>query len=320
MTELDRRHDDERLTEIEAKLDKLAADVEELVAAWKAANVIVGFIKWAGGIATALTAVAPSFIGTRGSLTNHAGLTLKKKATNSSGIICVTQPDTAIQKIKEIMNSSTGQLFILTPDRTVAESMAKKIEPETHVIHSGLSSKQQKNIYRGILDGSIKLLVGTRIGLFLPWKSLEHIIVEDPLNEIYKSDMAPRYNAPDVARQVAALHQAAITWLTPALSTVQYHLSESKAIIVDQQKPYWPAITLSTTQEEQEAGDRTLFGRAARDVLLDAYEQRTPLLIYSARRGYATVARCARCRASVLCTTCDIPLRWHRTSEDMLVC
>ncbi len=57
MTDHLRRHDDERLTEIEAKLDKLAVDVEELVAAWKAANVIVGFIKWAGGIATALTAV-----------------------------------------------------------------------------------------------------------------------------------------------------------------------------------------------------------------------------------------------------------------------
>lgn len=57
MTTNDRRHDDERLTEIEAKLDKLASDVEELVAAWKAANVIVGFIKWAGGIATALTAL-----------------------------------------------------------------------------------------------------------------------------------------------------------------------------------------------------------------------------------------------------------------------
>ena len=57
MTTPDRRHDDERLTEIEAKLDKLTVDVEELVQAWKAANVIVGFIKWAGGIATALTAL-----------------------------------------------------------------------------------------------------------------------------------------------------------------------------------------------------------------------------------------------------------------------
>ena len=51
------RSEDHRLTEIEIKLDKLASDVEELVAAWEAANVIVGFIKWAGGIATALTAL-----------------------------------------------------------------------------------------------------------------------------------------------------------------------------------------------------------------------------------------------------------------------
>lgn len=61
MTDHNRRYDDERLTEIEAKLDKLAGDVEELVAAWKAANVIVGFIKWAGGIATAATALIALF-------------------------------------------------------------------------------------------------------------------------------------------------------------------------------------------------------------------------------------------------------------------
>ena len=46
-----------KLQEIEKKLDRLSRDVEELVAAWKAANVIVGFIKWAGGIATGLTAL-----------------------------------------------------------------------------------------------------------------------------------------------------------------------------------------------------------------------------------------------------------------------
>lgn len=53
----DRRVTDERLTQIENKLDKLTSDVEDLVSAWKAANIVVGFIKWAGGVATALTAL-----------------------------------------------------------------------------------------------------------------------------------------------------------------------------------------------------------------------------------------------------------------------
>ena len=57
MTEHDHRVNDERLTQIEQKLDKLATDVEDLVAAWRAANLVVGFIKWAGGISTAVTAI-----------------------------------------------------------------------------------------------------------------------------------------------------------------------------------------------------------------------------------------------------------------------
>lgn len=57
MTDVNRRIDDERLTKIEKKLDKLSSDVEDLVSAWKAANVVVGFIKWVGGAATAVTAI-----------------------------------------------------------------------------------------------------------------------------------------------------------------------------------------------------------------------------------------------------------------------
>lgn len=52
-----RRTDDQRLTEIESKLDKLATDVEDLVAAWKAAAWLVSVVKWLGGLAIAGTAI-----------------------------------------------------------------------------------------------------------------------------------------------------------------------------------------------------------------------------------------------------------------------
>lgn len=56
-TQYDRRTDDQRLTEIETKLDKLALDVEDLVAAWKAAAWLVSVVKWLGGLAIAGTAI-----------------------------------------------------------------------------------------------------------------------------------------------------------------------------------------------------------------------------------------------------------------------
>lgn len=57
LSEHDRRQYDERLTTIENKLDKLATDVEDLVAAWKAASWLVSAVKWVGGIAVAVTAI-----------------------------------------------------------------------------------------------------------------------------------------------------------------------------------------------------------------------------------------------------------------------
>jgi len=56
-TQHDRRTDDQRLTEIETKLDKLALDVEDLVAAWKAAAWLVSVVKWLGAMAIAGTAI-----------------------------------------------------------------------------------------------------------------------------------------------------------------------------------------------------------------------------------------------------------------------
>lgn len=52
-----RRTEDHRLTEIEIKLDKLTSDVEDLVAAWKAAAWLVSVVKWLGGLAIAGTAI-----------------------------------------------------------------------------------------------------------------------------------------------------------------------------------------------------------------------------------------------------------------------
>lgn len=57
ITEHNRRDYDERLVKIEEKLDKLTSEVEDLVSAWKAANIVVSFIKWVGGAATAITAL-----------------------------------------------------------------------------------------------------------------------------------------------------------------------------------------------------------------------------------------------------------------------
>ncbi len=276
--------------------------------------------QYACSLSTAVTTVAPSFIGKRGSLITHEPHQPSPRMPTASGTILVTQPDTARATLQTILKKTKGQILILVPDRLLAESLTESLGTNVKCVHTGLTAKELRTLYQGVLDGTVTAVVGTRSALFLPWTSLAHVVVEDPLHEMYKSDMSPRLNAPDVARHLATLHGAQLTWLTAALSTVQFHLTQSGALKLKHQKPYWPAITLVSAESEEREGHRSLFSRAAQNALVETYEQRGPLLIFSARRGYATVARCGHCRASVACKTCAIPLRWHRTSEDMLVC
>lgn len=49
---------DLKIAELEEKIEKLSKDVEDLVAAWKAASWFVGLIKWISGIAAALLVIA----------------------------------------------------------------------------------------------------------------------------------------------------------------------------------------------------------------------------------------------------------------------
>lgn len=48
---------DQKLEELEAKVEKLSLDIEDLVAAWKAASWFVGLVKWVSGIAAALLVI-----------------------------------------------------------------------------------------------------------------------------------------------------------------------------------------------------------------------------------------------------------------------
>lgn len=57
MTNLSKEEAEAKFQELDSKLDSLTKDVQDLVAAWKAASWLVGAVKWFAGIATAIMAI-----------------------------------------------------------------------------------------------------------------------------------------------------------------------------------------------------------------------------------------------------------------------
>ncbi|MEK9208664.1 MAG: primosomal protein N' [Patescibacteria group bacterium] len=276
---------------------------------------------YGASLATCMKTVAPSFLGKRGILLQLPTADAPVKTVPPAGRLVLTQPDTTVAEIKRIASQTKGQLCIIVPEVSLALCLCEKLSVlKPQPVHSGMSARQYETIYRAVTDGSARVIIGTRVALFLPWSAVEHIIVEDPLNEAYKSEMTPRYNAPDAARQLAGLVDASLTWLTPAISAVHHHLISTGTMTREDKKPYWPRVVQISMEQEQLDGSRSLFSRHATEAILDSHDSGKPLLVLSARRGYTTVARCGNCKKTLPCATCSIPMRWHRTTEEMLVC
>ncbi len=268
-----------------------------------------------------LKTVLPSFIGARGRILDLPPTPTRSKRTPEPHTLILTQPDTARAYIAEHLSVTDGQLLVIVPEITLAKYLAEQFDSEQiALIHSDLSVKNMFTEYRRVMTGQARVVIGTRVALFLPFADLNHIIVEDPLHEAYKSDMTPRYNAPDVARMMSEMYHASVTYLSPAMSTANTHAVAAGVLHFTDRKPYWPQCVYADMAAEQQSGNRSILSRAVQEAILDAYDERRPILLFSPRRAYSTTVVCTHCRMPVLCATCAIPLRLHRTTEHMLVC
>lgn len=276
--------------------------------------------QYAAGPAVCMKTVLPAFVGKRNRLLTLPIGTNPRKRTGATQFV-ITQPDTALARMEKACHETAGQTLIVVPEIGLAKFLAQRLKAyRPALVHGDVGAQAAWSTYRGVLDGTTRVVVGTRSALFLPFHDLRRVLVEDPQHEAYKSDMSPRYATPDVARHLASLHGASLMMLTPSLAVTHQYIADKNSIPVIHEKPHWPAVTAASMTQEKAGGNRSLFSQAAKEAILDARDRREPVLLYSARRAYATAVSCAVCHEPALCTTCDIPLRLHRTTEDFLVC
>jgi primosomal protein N' (replication factor Y) (superfamily II helicase) len=111
-----------------------------------------------------------------------------------------------IKEIKEVLKSGKEAVFLM-PEISLTPQMQKRLEEvfgKTIAIwHSKVSSKNKKEILQNLQNGSIKLIAGARSSLFLPYKDLGLIVVDEEHDDSYKSDSTPRYNAKDLTIFIA---------------------------------------------------------------------------------------------------------------------
>ncbi len=218
------------------------------------------------------------------------------------------------------------QSLILLPEIGLTGEFEKKFKKffgfEAAVWHSKITPKRKKVIWSGLASGEIKVVIGARSALFLPFKKLGLIVVDEEHDQSFKQDEGVIYNARDMAVARANSENIPINLVTAVPSIETYaniknkkysfsrlinrykgaNLPKHHIIDLNQNKLAKKAFISVKTIEKVEAhlnkGDQILF--------------------FINRRGFAPYVLCKKCLNVFSCPNCSINLVYHKNKKQLL--
>ena len=212
------------------------------------------------------------------------------------------------------------QVLVLLPEIALTENFLHRFEERFGappvLWHSSLKSTERRRAYRAVSEGSAQVVVGARSALFLPFRQLGLIVVDEAHETSFKQEEGVRYNARDVAVMRGHFEQVPVVLAsaTPALESLQ--MAESGVYKkVDLPSRFGgaqlPAIdTIDLTEEKPPQG--MWLAQRLVDGIEERLERGEQSLLFLNRRGYAPLTLCRNCGFRYQCPNCSAWLVEHR--------
>jgi len=229
------------------------------------------------------------------------------------------------ERIKDFINKGFQSLIML-PEIALTDQFSKRFEEffgmKPAIWHSGTTKKNKSIIWKGITEGKIKIVIGARSSLFLPFKNLGLIIVDEEHDASYKQDEGVCYNARDMAITRASLENIPINLITSIPSVETYNnIINKKYFITKLEKRYneasLPKIEIINLNSEILNKGSWIANRTIGEVnrYLDKGDQ---ILFFLNRRGYAPFVLCKNCGYKFECPNCAVNLNYHKKINKLL--
>ena len=229
------------------------------------------------------------------------------------------------ERIKDIINKKK-QALILLPEIALTNQFKTRFKDyfgaEPAIWHSATTKKNKSIIWKGISEGEIKIVIGARSSLFLPFKELGTIVVDEEHDASYKQDEGISYNARDMAIARASLENIPINLVTSIPSVETYNnVINKKYSITKLTKRYksakLPKVEIINLQNENLKKGFWIAEKTLSEVnkYLSKGDQ---VLFFLNRRGYSPFVICKKCGVKLQCPNCSINLNYHKKLNKLL--
>lgn len=196
--------------------------------------------------------------------------------------------------------------------------------------HSNLTTARRREIWRGVLSGKIKMVVGTRSALFLPWMDLGLIVIDEEHDTSYKQEDMGNYHARDMAilRAKIADFPVVLASATPAAETLENvnagkytclrltsrfggaQLPEIKTIDLRENRP--------TTYIADDVEQTGFLSMPLCDAINETLQAGRQTMLFINRRGFAPITQCRGCGWTATCPDCSVGMTYHKRVGKLL--
>lgn len=231
-------------------------------------------------------------------------------------------------KLIEEQLDQGNQVLLLLPEIALTSQIVFRIRKyfgeEAIAFHSRYSMSERVEMWMRVKQNKVKIIIGARSAVFLPFHQLGLVIIDEEHESSYKQqDPAPRYHARDAAIYLA--HSRGCKTLlgsaTPSFESYynaqqgKYGLTTLNARFGDIALPH-----IQTADLAEEKRVRTMYGHLTsvlHDKIKQTLDKHQQVILFQNRRGYAPVLECQQCHHIPKCQNCDITLTYHKYNDSL---
>ena len=233
-----------------------------------------------------------------------------------------------IKLIEQVIRQGKQVLYML-PEIALTSQIIRRLQKHfgghIGIYHSKFSQNERVEIWNKVKSGELKIVLGARSSVFLPFQNIGLIICDEEHDTSYKQhDPSPRYNGRDAAIYFASLFGAKtlLGSATPSLEsyhnavTGKYGLAELMQRYGDFRLP--PIEVIDTKKVFQKEKGKVMLSPPLIDAVNEVLARQRQVILFQNRRGYTPYQVCNVCGWIPQCKYCDVSLTYHKFSNKLI--
>lgn len=218
------------------------------------------------------------------------------------------------------MMSIDKESIVLVPEIALTPQMVERFKGrfgrDVAVFHSRLSDGERYDEWLRVKNQEVKVAIGARSAIFLPFSNLGIIIIDEEHENSYKSDSDPKYNAIEIGELKSKINNCKLVLgsATPSLETY-YRATKGEVKLLTLKNradgASLPEVNIVDMRQELIKNNKSMFSEELQYQIQRALESKEQIILFLNRRGFSTFISCRKCGYVFKCDNCDVSLTYH---------